>query len=156
MIKIIILYEEYNAMNKKGKINSEIDELRKIKISINTIKKNYQDIDSSMEIRGDVKKMIDILDKIYMEIFNNSQHLMEFKFYGDYYLPIIAKIIDRYNYLCSKVITSQNTQKLLNNIEQTIKKLNIHFENKYASFFDDEIIDLDSDIKVLLQELNIK
>ena len=100
--------------------------------------------------------MIDILDKIYLEIFNNNQHLKDFKFYGDYYLPTIAKIIDRYNYLSSKVISSKNTKDLLQNIEQTIKKLNIHFENKYASFFDDEIMDLDSDIKVLFQELKIK
>ena len=65
-------------------------------------------------------------------------------------------MISRYNNLINKNIKSADVQELLGNIESSIKKLNVHFQNKYNSFFEDEIIDLDADIKVLLKELNNK
>ena len=140
----------------KENLNEEIEELRKIKLSINDIKKNYQEINSNCTIKKDVRKMIDLLDKIYLEIFNNNNNLKLFRFYGDFYIPTIAKIINRYNNLIQKNIKTADAQKLLSNIEQTIKNLNEHFENKYNSFFDTEIMDLDAEIKVLLKELNNK
>ena len=79
------------------KINEEIEELSKIKISIYEIKKCYQDIPNNLEIKKDVRDMISILDKIYIELFNNSEKLQLFRMYADFYLPTIYKIINRYN-----------------------------------------------------------
>ena len=138
------------------KINEEIDELIKIKISIYEIKKCYQEIPNNLEIKKDVRDMIAILDKIYIELFNHSEKLQLFRMYGDFYLPTISKMISRYNNLINKNIKSADVQELLGNIESSITKLNVHFQNKYNSFFEDEIIDLDADIKVLLKELNNK
>lgn len=143
-------------MKKKDNLNQEIDELGKIKKSINEIKRNYQIMHNNSEMKKDLRKMIDILDKIYIEIFDNNHNLQLFRMYGDFYLPTISKLISRYNNLISKDIKSVDVRDLLNNIESSIKKLNVHFENKYNSFFEDEIIDLDADIKVLLNELNNK
>ena len=152
-------------MKKTERLNQEIDELSKIKKSINEIKRNYQIMNNNLEMKKDVRKMIDILDKIYMidildkiyvEIFDNTHNLQLFQMYGDFYLPTISKMISRYNNLINKNIKSADVQELLGNIESSIKKLNVHFQNKYNSFFEDEIIDLDADIKVLLKELNNK
>lgn len=141
-------------MKKTERLNQEIDELSKIKKSINEIKRNYQIMNNNLEMKKDVKKMIDILDKIYIEIFDNTHNLQLFRMYGDFYLPTISKMISRYNNLINKNIKSADVQELLGNIESSIKKLNV--QNKYNSFFEDEIIDLDADIKVLLKELNNK
>ena len=143
-------------MKEIDSFGKEIDELTKIKQSINEIKRNYQTINNNLEIKKDVRKMIDILDNIYIEIFNNTHNLKLFRMYGEIYLPTITKIINRYNNLADKNIKSTNAKELLNNIEISIKKLNVHLQNKYNSFFEDEIIDLDADIKVLIQELNKK
>ncbi len=143
-------------MKKTERLNQEIDELSKIKKSINEIKRNYQIMNNNLEMKKDVRKMIDILDKIYIEIFDNTHNLQIFRMYGDFYLPTISKLISRYNNLINKKIKSTDVQNLLSNIENSIKKLNVHFQNKYNSFFEDEIIDLDADIKVLLNELNNK
>ena len=143
-------------MKKTEILNQEIDELSKIKKSINDIKRNYQSINNNLEIKKDVRKMIDILDKIYVEIFNNTNNLQLFRMYGDFYLPTISKLISKYNNLINKNIKSPDVQDLLSNIENSIKKLNVHFQNKYNSFFENEIIDLDAEIKVLLNELNNK
>jgi len=143
-------------MKKTERLNQEIDELSKIKKSINEIKRNYQIMNNNLEMKKDVRKMIDILDKIYIEIFDNTHNLQLFQMYGDFYLPTISKLISRYNNLINKKIKSTDVQNLLSNIENSIKKINVHFQNKYNSFFEDEIIDLDADIKVLLNELNNK
>ena len=143
-------------MKKTEILNQEIDELSKIKKSINDIKRNYQSINNNLEIKKDVRKMIDILDKIYVEIFNNTNNLQLFRMYGDFYLPTISKLISKYNNLINKNIKSSDVRDLLSNIENSIKKLNVHFQNKYNSFFENEIIDLDAEIKVLLNELNNK
>ena len=100
--------------------------------------------------------MIDILDNIYIVIFDNTHNLQLFRMYGDFYLPTISKLISKYNNLINKNIKLSDVRDLLSNIESSIKKLNVHFQNKYNSFFEDEIIDLDADIKVLLNELNNK
>lgn len=134
----------------------EINELSKIKLSINEIKRTYQSMDNKLELKHEIKKMIEILDKIYLEIFENTRHLQSFQMYGDFYLPTISKLINRYNNLINKKITSSDVQELLIKIEITIKKLNIHFQNKYNSFFENEIIDLDADIKILLKQLSNK
>ncbi len=143
-------------MNETEMLNQDIDELSKIKNSINEIKRHYQTMNDKSEMKKDVRKMIDLLDNIYIEIFNNTHNLQLFKMYGDFYLPTISKLIDRYNNLMNKNIKSTDVQDLLGKIESLVKKLNVHFENKYNSFFEGEIIDLDADIKVLLQELNNK
>ena len=134
-------------------LNQEIEELRRIKSVINEIKRSYQKADTNLEIKKDIKEMIDILDKIYIELFNNTEKLSLFKMYGEFYLPTILKIINKYLELSKKNVKSNEAQRLLNNNENTIKKLNVHFQEKYNSLFESEIIDLDADIKVLLKEL---
>ena len=59
-------------MKKTERLNQEIDELSKIKKSINEIKRNYQIMNNNLEMKKDVRKMIDILDKIYIEIFTSK------------------------------------------------------------------------------------
>ena len=143
-------------MNKEINLNQEIEELRKIKISINEIKRNYQNINENWGIKKDVRELISILDKIYIEIFNDTQKLKLFRMYGEIYLPAISKIISRYSKFKSKNIKSEDVEKLLNNIEETLNKLKKHFQDKYNSFFESEVIDLDAEIKVLLKEINNK
>ena len=143
-------------MNMEEKLNQDIDELSKIKISIIEIKRSYQTMDGKLELKNEIKKMIDILDKIYIELFENSQKLHLFRMYGDFYLPAISKLIIRYNSLKNKNIKSADVQELFTKIEDTINKLNIHFQKKYNSLFEDELLDLDVEIKVLLRELGNK
>ena len=140
----------------KDTINQEIEELSKIKISIIEIKRSYQDIDASIEIKKEIKEMIENLDKIYNELFNSPDKMNLFNMYGEFYLPTISKIISKYCNLANKKIKSNEEQELLNNIENTLKKLNIHFQEKFNSLFEAEIIDLDADIKVLLKELKMR
>ena len=137
-------------------LNDEIEELRNIKISTNDLKRTYNEIDSKSKIKKSVKEIINILDNIYLEIFNNSNYLKKFSMYGEFYIPTITKIINKYNNLSKKNTTSNDVKKLLENIEITLEKLINHFQNKYNSFFEEEVIDLNAEIKVLIQELNGK
>lgn len=136
-------------------LNDQIKELNKVKLAVLEIKKNYTNIKAS-QLKKDVKSMIEILDRIYEEIFNNSKSLKSFRLYGEFYLPTISKLIEKYNYFKEKKVQTKDAVELLKNIETVIPKLNIHLENKYNSFFESELIDLDAEIKVLMQELGNK
>jgi len=136
-------------------LNDQIKELNKVKLAVLEIKKNYTNIKAS-QLKKDVKNMIEILDKIYEEIFNNSKSLKSFRLYGEFYLPTISKLIEKYNYFKEKNVQTKDAVDLLKNIEIVIPKLNVHLENKYNSFFESELIDLDAEIKVLMQELGNK
>ena len=130
----------------------EIEELRTIKKAINNLKRSYLEIKEE-DFKQSVKEIINWLDKIYEEIFNDNNKLKHFKMYGEYYLPTIKNIIDRYNVIKVKKINSSEAIQTLDKIEITMKKLNDHFENVYNSFFENEILDLDAEIKVLLHEI---
>ena len=136
-------------------LNEQVKELNKVKLSILEIKKNYTNIKNN-QLKKDVKNMIEVLNKIYEEIFNNSKSLKSFGLYGEFYLPTISKLIEKYNYFKEKNVTTKDAVELLKNIETVIPKLNAHLENKYNSFFESEVIDLDAEIKVLMQELGNK
>lgn len=136
-------------------LNDQIKELNKVKLAVLEIKKNYTNIKAS-QLKKDVKSMIEILDRIYEEIFNNSKSLKSFRLYGEFYLPTISKLIEKYNYFKEKNVQTKDAVELLKNIETVIPKLNVHLENKYNSFFESELIDLDAEIKVLMQELGNK
>ena len=136
-------------------LNDQIKELNKVKLAVLEIKKNYTNIKAS-QLKKDVKSMIEILDRIYEEIFNNSKSLKSFRLYGEFYLPTISKLIEKYNYFKEKNVQTKDAVELLKNIENVIPKLNVHLENKYNSFFESELIDLDAEIKVLMQELGNK
>ena len=142
-------------------LNETIDELTKIKSAMILIKKEYQSVVENTKLKDtqlkkSVKKMIDILDKIYQEVFKNSEKLKLLNLYGEYYLPTIAKMIQRYQNLSEKEVKTENVQNTLNHIEETFEKLVEHFKNKYVSLFEDELIDLNAEIKVLMHELGNK
>ena len=131
---------------------SEIEELRTIKKAINNLKKSYLNILED-NFKQNVKKIINWLDKIYEEIFNDNNKLKKFRMYGDFYIPTITNLIDRYNVIKLKKIKSEDAIQIINKIEETIRKLDNHFEKVYNGFFENEILDLDAEIKVLLHEL---
>ena len=139
-------------MKENQELISEIEEMQAIKKAMNNLKKSYLNI-SDDNFKQNVKKIINWIDKIYEEIFNDNIKLKKFRMYGEYYLPTITNLIDRYNVIKAKKLTSGDAIHITNKIEETIEKLNNHFENVYNGFFESEILDLDAEIKVLLHEI---
>ena len=136
------------------KLNSDINELRELKKSINNLKRTYINInDNSKKFKENIKEVIDLLSRTYEEVFNNLSHVGKIKNYGDIYLPMIIKLIDKYNSLKKKNINTQATQNFYAKIENLSETLVKHFKEKYNSIFDDEIVINDAELKALLTSI---
>ena len=88
-------------MKENQELISEIEEMQAIKKAMNNLKKSYLNI-SDDNFKQNVKKIINWIDKIYEEIFNDNIKLKKFRMYGEYYLPTITNLIDRYNVIKAK------------------------------------------------------
>ncbi len=136
------------------KLNSDINELRELKKSINNLKRTYINInDNSEKFKENIKEVIDLLSRTYEEVFNNVSHVGKIKNYGDIYLPMIIKLLDKYNTLKKKNVNTTATQAFYSKIENLSETLVKHFKEKYNSIFDDEIVINEAELKALLTSI---
>ena len=149
-LKVVIRKEK--IMKGNNELLGEIEELRSIKKAINDLKRSYLEIKEE-DFKQNVKKIINWTDKIYEEIFNDYSKTKRFRMYGEFYIPTIRNLVDRYNVIKAKKVNSEDAIQIVNKIEGTIKNLDKHFEKVYNSFYENEILDLDAEIRVLLHEL---
>ena len=136
------------------KLNSDINELRELKKSINNLKRTYINInDNTGKFKENIKEVIDLLSRTYEEVFNNVSHVGKIKNYGDIYLPMIIKLLDKYNTLKKKNVNTTATQAFYSKIENLSETLVKHFKEKYNSIFDDDIVINDAELKALLTSI---
>lgn len=137
-------------------INFEVKELRNLKLSINNIKRAYiniPDIEAEEEFKKKVKGIINYLEKIYEEAFNDSKNIFAIKHHGDIYLPMFISIIEKYNNLKKK---NANTREITDFYEKTnllVKTLLNYYKKKLDSIYENSIIEDDAEIKTLLNTI---
>jgi hypothetical protein len=132
-------------------VNEEIEILKGIKESILGVKRAFLEIpDTDEEFKEDVKQIIILLDKIYAQLFDNSEGASKFRYYGKYYIPTITKIINSHIHFINIPAPTEKMKETDESCKTTIKKLIEHFEKKYNSFYENESIDLNADIQLLL------
>jgi len=136
-------------------INDEIAELRKLKMNIFELRKIYDKIKNEM-VRDNLKKIIVISDNIYKEVALNSEKLHKVRKFNNYYIITIQKILNQYIVLKENKIVTEEAKELCLKIESFIENASNSFKNIYNSLFDNEIIDIDAEIKVMMDELNLK
>ena len=135
-------------------LNQSIEDLKVIKAAVNELKREYLEIpDTDEEFKGDVNKIIILLDKIYEEIFDKDYEISKFKYYGKFYIPTISKIVRTHVKFLKNPSPSAKVIAMDDNSKATIKKLIEHFEKKYNSYFEKESINLNADIQLLLGSL---
>lgn len=135
-------------------LNKQIDDLRKLKIAIHELRKVYDEIEDE-EMQENTKKIIIISDKIYKEVAINTEKISKIKNFASYYLTTIQKVISKYCELKEKGIDNKDVQSLYMKIEQFLPKALAGFEKMYDSLFNNEIVDVDAEIKVMLKELGV-
>lgn len=136
-------------------INDEITELRKLKMNIHELRKIYDKIQSEL-VRDNLKKIIIISDNIYKEVALNSEKLYKIRRFNDYYIITIEKILNQYITLKENKIVTEEAKELCLKIESFIENSSNSLKKIYNSLFDNEIIDIDAEMKVMMNELNIK
>lgn len=115
--------------------------IRDIRISNNLIP------DEEMSKKLDTTEAV--VSKIFERLKENPKLLPQARKLGEYYLPLTKKLVDAYAKLSENSIETDSMKKSKNEIEKTLDTVNKAFYNLYAGLFDDDVIDINSDISVL-------
>ena len=136
------------------KMNFEINELKNLKKSIIDLKKEFLNItDDNEPFKSNVKEIINILTKIYEEVFSDISKVDKIKNYGDLYNPLFIKLLTKYNSLKKKNTSSKSIDNYYSKIESLVITLEEHFQKKYKSILSDDLFVNDAEIDALLKSI---
>ena len=91
-------------------------------------------------------KIIDVVTK------NNGKEKSISNFF-DYYLPVLVKIVARYDEIENQRLTSKDSKKFMKSSAEMIEEVNDAFKKILASLYQEEIVDADAEMKVFNQLL---
>ena len=93
-------------MEENQKLNKQLNDLRKLKLSIHELRKIYDDISNETEIKKNLKNIIIVSDKIYKEVVVNTEKLYKIRNFNNYYIITVQKVLKQYINLKSKKVTT--------------------------------------------------
>lgn len=129
----------YNKLLKSSKSNAYILSIIP-KIDDEQVKNNLK------EIHETTSKIINVITK------NNGKGKNVNKFF-DYYLPVLVKIVSRYDEIENQRLTSSDSKKFMKSTANMIEEANDAFKKILASLYQEEIVDADAEMKVFDQML---
>ena len=129
----------YNKLMKASKNNAYILSMIP-KIDDEKVKDNLK------EIHETTSKIINVVTK------NNGKGKNANKFF-DYYLPVLVKIVSRYDEIENQKLTSSESKKFMKSTGNMIEEANDSFKKILASLYQEEIVDADAEMKVFDQML---
>ena len=142
-------------MEQIQKFNKEIEDLRKLKSNIHELRKIYDIINEEI-IKDSLKQIIITSDNIYKEVMINTEKLDKIRNFNNYYIITIKKILNQYIKINEKKIRNEEAKKLCIKIETFIPNVSESFKKVYDALFEDDVIDIDSEIKVMMSQMKIE
>ena len=133
-------------------LNSNIEDIRELKRILFDLRLKYDTIDNE-DLKADIKAIIQIGDKLYSElVMDNRKTAAAYRFIHNY-LPVVDRIVDKYNKLVEKDIKSRDSVDLKEEIRTSMPKIKESLKTYYESMFTAEILDIDVELEVLLKQL---
>ena len=126
--------ELYLKITKAKKQNREILELIP-KVESESTKKNLMEI-------------YDTVIKILNTVQFNPKKAKKIDNFFDYYLPVLLKIVNKYDEVENQRLKSQEGKDFLIKADKMIKDTNNAFSSILASLYQSDIMDVDADMKV--------
>ena len=133
-------------------LNSNIEDIRELKRILFGLRLKYDTIDNE-DLKADIKAIIQIGDKLYSElILDNRKTAAAYRFIHNY-LPVVDRIVKKYNKLVVNDIKSRDSVDLKEEIRNSMPKIKESLKTYYESMFTAEILDIDVELEVLLKQL---
>lgn len=102
------------------------------------------------ESMGDkIVQVEDVTSKIFDVVKHDPSKLTQIQKFMDYYLPTTLKLLNSYHTLEEQGIDRENITTTMESIENTMNTIVVAFENQLDYLFEDEAIDISTDITVL-------
>ena len=129
----------YNRINKACKDNAYILSMIP-KIDDKDIK---EDLTS---IHGTISKIINVVTK------DPKKEKSIINFF-DYYLPVLVKIIAKYDDVENNELVSKESKKFMSSSKKMISEVNDSFKNILSNMYQEDLVDADAEMKVFNQML---
>lgn len=115
---------------------------------IRQIRKANDDIPGE-EISRKLDQLETIISKIFVCVEQHPEKLSEIRKFMEYYLPITSKLVNAYKEFDSQPIQGENINNSKKEIEATLDTIDLAFEKLLDSLYEDEAMEVSSDISVL-------
>lgn len=115
---------------------------------IQQIRKANDDIPGE-EISRKLDRLETIISKIFVCVEQHPEKLAEIRKFMEYYLPITSKLVNAYKEFDSQPIQGENIKNSKKEIEATLDTIDLAFEKLLDSLYEDEAMEVASDISVL-------
>lgn len=110
---------------------------------------HYNDLILDTKVSDELDKMELILNKIFAYVEEHPESAGETAKLMKYYLPTTMNLLDSYRKLSTQPVQGENILKSIKEIEETIGTLNKAFERLFDNLYQDQSMDIASDISVL-------
>lgn len=127
---------------------------RPLYLKLNMAKKQNKEILNlipkveSEETKKNLKEIHEVVDKIINTIEKNPSKAKKIDNFFDYYLPVLIKIVDRYDEVENQRLISKEGKDFMNKADKMISETNKAFESILSSLYQKDIMDADADMKV--------
>ena len=91
----------------------------------------------------------ELMNTMFEYVSKNPDKLPKIRRFMNYYLPTLEKLMNTYIELSNQKIKGENIKKTLTGIEGILDVIKPAFENQLNSLYEDQAIDISSDITVL-------
>ena len=121
---------------------------------INTAKKQNKEINNLIskvnktEIKNSLKSINNTVNEILEVVENNPSKAKKINNFFDYYLPVLIKIVNRYDEIEDRNLTSKESKEFITKADKMIKDTNHAFDTILSSLYQNDIVDADAEMKV--------
>lgn len=101
------------------------------------------------EISAQIDRLEAVTKKIFDYIAENPEKILQIRKFMNYYLPTTLKLLRSYDRLCSQGVEGDNISATMHEIEGMMHTIVIAFEKQLDLLFQDEAMDIATDISVM-------
>lgn len=130
-------------------VNEELEKaIAEGRAYIQQLRKANDDIPGE-EISRKLDRLETVISKIFVCVERHPEKLSEIRKFMQYYLPITIKLVNAYKEFDSQAIQGENIKNSKAEIENTLDTIDLAFEKLLDSLYEDEAMEVSSDISVL-------
>lgn len=107
----------------------------------------YQSLIENKTIKDNIKVICDLSNKI-IDTAEKGKKTNDVKKFINYYLPFTLNILDQYNEIEDKGLSSKESKEFMKKVETLTDKVKIACENTLNSLYEGDMINTNADIKV--------
>ena len=103
----------------------------------------------NVELSNKVSNISFSIESIIDSLNKNPNKFIKHRKIFSYYIPSTISLIDRYDEIEDKELTSKNSKEFMGNVVNIINALDLAYKNMLNNIYEDDIMDSSADIQVL-------